>query len=53
MQYDGALELNFLEMECWSGVIQWENSASLPCAAWVGSVVEVGTACRHGKSLKV
>ncbi len=26
------------------GLIQWGNSAALP----LGSVVEVGTACRHG-----
>ncbi len=32
-------------------VIQCENSAALPLPAGVGSVVEVGTACRHGVSL--
>ena len=30
-------------------VIQWENSLHFPCAAVLGNVVEVGTACRHGK----
>ncbi len=35
-------------MECWSVVIQWETVLHFPCAAGMGSVVEVGTACRHG-----
>ena len=37
----------FLGMECWPVVIQWENSAALPCTAGLGSMVvtEVGTAC--------
>ena len=30
------LLLAFLEMECWSVVIQWENSAALPLHCWGG-----------------
>ncbi len=33
--------------------IQWGNSAALPLHCWVGSVVEVGTACRHGEVPKL
>ncbi len=39
---------SYLEMVCWAVVIKWENSAALPCAAGVGSVVKVRTAGRHG-----
>ncbi len=27
---------DFIEMECWSVVIQWGNSAALPLRSWVG-----------------
>ena len=36
MQYKDALILHFIEMECWSVVIQWGNSAALPLRCWGG-----------------
>ena len=33
--------LHFLGIECWPVVIQWENSAAIPCTEGVGSMMSL------------